>query len=111
MKISYDHVIPYPKQVVAILKELHAYGGHGKYLLPNRQGKRVGIASNSHKAINNLLLSTAQYCREQGIDAHFACTKDTESALAENGVVVIWVILWGDKVVGRDAYPFATRQK
>lgn len=39
MKTNHDHVIPYPKQVGDILKELHAYSGHGEYLLPNRQGK------------------------------------------------------------------------
>lgn len=46
-------------------------------------GKRVGISSNSHKAINNLLLSTAQYCQQQGIDAVFVCTKETDQQLAE----------------------------
>lgn len=39
MKTNHDHVIPYPRQVGAILEELHAYSGHGEYLLPNRQGK------------------------------------------------------------------------
>ncbi len=54
-----------------------------------RRGGKVGIASNSHKAINNLLLSTAQYCHEKGIDATFACTKETEPALLDAGVSIL----------------------
>ncbi len=54
-----------------------------------RQGKKVGISSNSHKAINNLLIRTAEVCRKQGIAATFACTKDTDAALAELGVAIL----------------------
>lgn len=89
----------------------------GKHIIAElmKMGKRVGIASNSHKAINNLLLSTAQYCREQGIDAHFACTKDTESALAENGVVVtgnskLIDHLSASAVIGTTAWGFAREE-
>lgn len=46
-----------------------------------KQEKRIGISSNSHKAINHLLISTAQYCKEKGISAYFACTKDTDEIL------------------------------
>ena len=48
-----------------------------------KQGKRIGISSNSHKAINNLLIGTAQYCIEQKIDADFYCTKNTDDAIEE----------------------------
>jgi uncharacterized protein len=50
---------------------------------------RVGIASNSHKAINNLLLSTAKYCKEEGIAATFCCTKDNEPELVDYEVAIL----------------------
>jgi predicted RecB family nuclease len=52
-------------------------------------GCKIGISSNSHKAINHLLLSTAAYCNQNGIKASFACTKDTDPALAEQGIAVL----------------------
>jgi len=63
----------------------------GKHIIAEllKEGAKVGISSNSHKAINNLLLSTAEYCNEQGINAFFACTKETEVALAEQGVMIL----------------------
>ncbi len=54
-----------------------------------KSGTCVGISSNSHRAINNLLLSTARHCKEEGIPATFACTKDTEPGLAEFGVKIM----------------------
>ncbi len=52
----------------------------GKHIIADLvlTGRRIGITSNSHKAINNLLLSTAQYCQEQGIQATFTCGKIPE---------------------------------
>ncbi|MEE2003259.1 TM0106 family RecB-like putative nuclease [Alkalimonas sp. MEB108] len=63
----------------------------GKHVIAEllRQGKTVGISSNSHKAINNLLLGTAKYCHEQNISALFGCTKDTDKELKELGVEVL----------------------
>ncbi len=63
----------------------------GKHIIAELvdSGARVGIASNSHKAINNLLLSAAEYCREKNIQATFACTKDNEPKLAEYGVAIL----------------------
>ncbi|NLJ51465.1 MAG: TM0106 family RecB-like putative nuclease [Alcaligenaceae bacterium] len=54
-----------------------------------RQGKRVAISSNSHKAINNLLIGAAQYCQEQHITAYFACAKDTDPVIADLGIEII----------------------
>lgn len=54
-----------------------------------KSGAKVGIASNSHKAINNLLLSTAKYCKEEGIAATFGCTKDNEPELADYDVAIL----------------------
>jgi len=63
----------------------------GKHVIAEliKTGARVGIASNSHKAINNLLLSTARYCIDQGISATFACTKETEPELTASGVIIL----------------------
>jgi uncharacterized protein len=52
-------------------------------------GKKVGISSNSHKAINNLLISTAQYCKAQNISADFTCTSNTDSELQEFNVNIV----------------------
>lgn len=63
----------------------------GKHIVAQllQNGAKVGIASNSHKAINHLLLSCAQYATAKKIPGVFACTKETESALRENNVVVL----------------------
>ena len=53
-----------------------------------QSGYKIGISSNSHKAINNLLLITSKFCKTSGIKASFVCTKDTEIALTEEGVVI-----------------------
>jgi uncharacterized protein len=63
----------------------------GKHVIADlmKSGAKVGIASNSHKAINNLLLSTAKYCKEEGIAATFGCTKDNEPELADYDVAIL----------------------
>lgn len=63
----------------------------GKHVIAEllRKGKKVGISSNSHKAINNLLVGTARYCNEQNINAFFGCTKDTEQEIQELGIAVL----------------------
>lgn len=62
-----------------------------KYIIAElvKQGKTVGICSNSHKAINNLLIGAAKHCQEQGIRATFACAKDTGPELAELDVTIL----------------------
>jgi len=62
----------------------------GKHVIAKlmQLGKRVGICSNSHKAINNLLFNTARYCRDSGIVASFTCTRDTGPEIVELGVNV-----------------------
>ena len=63
----------------------------GKHVIAElvKSGARVGIASNSHKAINHLLLSTAKYCNKAGISATFGCTKDNEPELVEYDVAIL----------------------
>ncbi len=86
----------------------------GKHVIAElmRQGKRVGICSNSHKAINNLLLSTARYCREEGIPAEFTCTSNTDPGLEDNGVSILKNKDLADRVqdscvIGTTAWGFA----
>jgi len=55
-------------------------------LLRNR--KKVGISSNSHKAINNLLIRTAEICNQKNIQGTFVCTKDTDNKLSDLGVAI-----------------------
>ena len=62
----------------------------GKHVIAHllKSGARIGISSNSHKAINNLLLSTAKYCKLQNIKAAFICTQDTDDELADYDVTI-----------------------
>ena len=53
-----------------------------------KSGAKIGISSNSHKAINNLLLSTAKHCKEHNIKASFFCTKETDDELADYDVTI-----------------------
>jgi uncharacterized protein len=54
-----------------------------------KQGRTVGICSNSHKAINNLLIGAATHCHENGITATFACTQDNYPKLTELGITIL----------------------
>lgn len=77
-----------------------------------RHGKKIGISSNSHKAINNLLIGTAEFCAESGIDAFFGCTKETDSAIEALGISVlknseIAQNIDGSCVVGTTAWGFS----
>jgi predicted RecB family nuclease len=54
-----------------------------------KDGAKIGIASNSHKAINNLLLGAAKYCNEEAIEANFYCNKDTDPGLVRHGVTIL----------------------
>lgn len=53
-----------------------------------RNGFKIGISSNSHKAIHNLLLSIAKYCNENNIKAQFVCTKETENTPTDEKIIV-----------------------
>jgi len=62
----------------------------GKHLIAEmlKRGLKVGISSNSHKAINSLLISTAKYCQSEGIKSSFICTSNTDTELETLGVTV-----------------------
>ena len=86
----------------------------GKHVIAElvKEGKRVGICSNSHKAINNLLLTTAKYCKENAISASFVCTKDTDDELSEFDVNISKnkdLYLWAEPscVIGTTAWGFS----
>ena len=53
-----------------------------------KSGARIAISSNSHKAINNLLVSTAEYCQEQGINTFFVTRKNTDPAIETLDIAV-----------------------
>lgn len=53
-----------------------------------QNGKRVGVASNSHAAINNLLIGAARHCQAHGIESRFVCTKKTSEELDDLGISV-----------------------
>ena len=63
----------------------------GKHIIAElvKQGKKVGISSNSHKAINNLLLGTAEYCAQNQILAKCYCTKNTGNEIEASKIEVI----------------------
>lgn len=54
-----------------------------------KNGAKIGISSNSHKAINHLLVETAVYSRKENIKGHFFCTGDTGSDLEKNNINII----------------------
>ena len=75
-------------------------------------GKKIGISSNSHKAINHLLINTAEYCQQEGINGYFACTKNTDEMLLKLGINVyknedIVRSLQPSCVIGTTAWGFA----
>ena len=86
----------------------------GKHVITEllRQGKRVGICSNSHQAINNLLMATSKQCMRDKVDAQFMCTKDTSVELDELDIVVgrnegLAAFIQPGRVVGTTAWGFA----
>lgn len=62
----------------------------GKHTIAHllKSGAKIGISSNSHKAINNLLLSVAEHCKQYNIKASFFCTKETDGELADYDVTI-----------------------
>ncbi len=63
----------------------------GKHLIAEliKKGKKVGISSNSHKAINNLLINTVEYCHKVGVLGYFACTRNTDVAIDDLKISVL----------------------
>ena len=89
----------------------------GKHLIAEllKRGKKIGISSSSHKAINNLLISTAEYCRKEGIKGDFACTRNTDASIDELNITVldnknIYEFTQAACVIGTTAWGFAREE-
>lgn len=54
-----------------------------------QQGFKVGICSNSHKAINNLLVGVAETCLAKNIAVTCCCAKDTGPEIDRLGISVL----------------------
>ena len=50
MKMKVEHIVPLAKQVIQIVKELHAYTGHGRYLFPSVRTDSRPMSSNTVNA-------------------------------------------------------------
>ena len=63
----------------------------GKHIIARllQERKTVAIASNSHKAINHLLLSVVKHCQSEGIATEAYCTKDTGPELRDHNIGLI----------------------
>lgn len=63
----------------------------GKHVIASlvSKGKTVAVSSNSHKAINHLLLGVASCCSEQKIPVSVYATKDTGGELGEAGIEIV----------------------
>lgn len=46
-KTHQDHIVPLSHQAVAILKSLHPYTGHGRYVFPNNKSDALPMSSNT----------------------------------------------------------------
>jgi uncharacterized protein len=63
----------------------------GKHIIAKllEAGLSVGIASNSHKAINHLLVSVVKHCKREGIATKAFCTKETGPELLTNDIGIL----------------------
>lgn len=61
MKVKEPHIIPLCKQAVAILEELHALTGRGRYVFPNGRGASRPLSENGLR----VALRTMGYTNEQ----------------------------------------------
>lgn len=59
-----------------------------KYIIARliESGAKVGVCSNSHKAINHLVRQTKLLCNHLGIKGTFVCTKDSDESMQELGI-------------------------
>jgi predicted RecB family nuclease len=63
----------------------------GKHIITAlvKSGKRIGISSNSHKAINNLLVGVAEQCKADSVSVNCYCSRNTGPEINANSIVVI----------------------
>jgi uncharacterized protein len=89
----------------------------GKHLIAAlvKQGYKVGVTSNSHKALNNLLIATAQHCQKIEQPCTFACRSNTGPEIEQLDIQVKETKNFPDfiqqnkhAVVGSTAWTFAS---
>ncbi|ASJ70916.1 TM0106 family RecB-like putative nuclease [Granulosicoccus antarcticus] len=76
------------------------------------QGCKIGISSNSHAAIQNLMTGAARYCQAQGVAARFLCSRQPDDELVQLGAELfsnskLAAELAPATVVGTTAWGFA----
>ncbi|MDN7135347.1 TM0106 family RecB-like putative nuclease [Pseudidiomarina terrestris] len=82
------------------------------HLLRSKPNLAIGISSNSHKALNNLLRSVVEYCRSEGIACN-AFTLKVDEELESLGVKTVgqnnkaWKVIGPDVVIGGTAWMFS----
>ena len=55
MKMGQDHIVPLARQAVALLKDLHAMTGHGKFVFPSvRTGVRCMSENSVYAALRGM---------------------------------------------------------
>ena len=80
-----------------------------------QDGKRVGVSSNSHKAINNVLEAVSAYAESQGVELHGVkkSGKDADTAFLGYGIVSVGSsedIKPHHNLVGATAFEFAKHE-
>ena len=63
----------------------------GKHIILEllKLGMSIGIVSNSHKAIDNLLIGACELAAEKGVEATFIKSKDTDARFEDLGVSIV----------------------
>jgi integrase len=104
MKMGLPHIVPLSSQAMAILKELHLFSGHGKYLFPSRNSIRKPI----HYSTPLQALRSLGYAKEEMCIHGFRSMAST--LLNEQGFDPDWVerqLAHKDKDNSRAAYNHA----
>lgn len=73
MKMRLPHIVPLPKQVVALLNEIYAYTGHGKYVFPSARGSSRCLSENGVRTA----LRDMGYCNDTVTPHGFRATART----------------------------------
>lgn len=73
MKMRLPHIVPLPKQAVALLNEIYAYTGHGKYVFPSVRGSSRCLSENGVRTA----LRDMGYCNDTVTPHGFRATART----------------------------------
>lgn len=73
MKMRLPHIVPLPKQAVALLNEIYAYTGHGKYVFPSMRGSSRCLSENGVRTA----LRDMGYCNDTVTPHGFRATART----------------------------------